>query len=75
MSDLYGRVRGSAKTEATRQGSKSSGIRTSAETWASKTVVELEADGSVLVYVSKKQGGGRKVLFEGNADSIAERLT
>ena len=41
MSHFYGIVRGSARTQATRQGSPSSGLRTIAASWQGAISVEL----------------------------------
>jgi hypothetical protein len=66
---LYGRLQGN-RGEATRTGSKASGIRTIAETWKSKVTVELEHDGSCVVYAASKFGSGQVKLWEGNSDEF-----
>lgn len=73
MAALYGRLQGN-RGEATRTGSKASGIRTVAETWGSKVTVHLSHDGSCVVYATPKRGGCEVMLWEGNSDEIVRAL-
>ena len=51
MSHFYGTVKGSAKTTATRRGSKASGLTTTAASW----------EGAVKVHLSHDEETGRAV--------------
>lgn len=44
MATFYGQVFGNAQTSASRQGSKNSGIRTSAQSWNGSIIVELQGE-------------------------------
>jgi hypothetical protein len=69
MAAVYGRVQGN-RSEATRGGSKASGIRTVAETWKSIVNVSLLHDGECRVYATDKHGNNSVTLWEGNTDSL-----
>lgn len=72
MSHFYGIVRGQAKTEATRTGSKNSGLGMTAASRQGAVTVELrEVDGKdwVMICLTPWQGQGmHKVLYAGRID-------
>src|SRR5690606_1638344 len=71
MAQFYGIVRGRAKTQATREGNKESGLVTTAASWEGAVKVQLyEQDGVDYAHVTIGPwcGGGRrdtKVLYSG----------
>lgn len=59
MATFYGQVFGNAQTSASRQGSKNSGIRTSAQSWNGSIIVELQGEEPmVTISVSDESSGG-----------------
>lgn len=69
MAHFYGAVTGKARTEATRLGSKASGLRAVAASWEGSVVTRLyERDGIdwAEVYLSPWHGSGTsKLLYDG----------
>ena len=71
MAALYGRLQGSAG-QATRCGSKGSGISSRLETWNGSIRTELAADGTFAVYVGEKHSPSQ-LIASGNVDSCEVR--
>lgn len=68
MADLMGSVVGH-RGEASRLGTKKSGIRSTLQTWNASITTRLDADGSCTVEVRDLKGDGRsQVVWEGNID-------
>lgn len=73
MAALYGSIQGN-RGEATRMGSKSSGIRSYVQTWDARVTVQLEADGTCRIVASDWQRGGTRIpIFEGNVHELLEQ--
>jgi hypothetical protein len=72
MAALYGRLQG-GRGEATRTGTKSSGIHATLETWEGKIYVDLEADGSFTVALGPK-GYGSAIVATGNVGNDGRYL-
>jgi hypothetical protein len=66
MAALYGRLQGN-RGEATRTGSKDSGIQATLETWEGKVRVDLDADGKFVVSLAEKHGSPVAIL-QGNVN-------
>lgn len=66
MAALYGRLQGN-RGEATRTGSKDSGITSQLETWEGSVRTELSADGEFRVYMGDKHFP-HTLVVEGNVN-------
>lgn len=70
MAHFYGKVNGQAKTEATRRGSKNTGLTTVAASWKGAIRTELyvddEGDDAFRIYEQQWHGNGiDRVIAEG----------
>ena len=78
MSQFYGTVSGQARTDATRRGSKRSGIVTYAAGWGGAIRVDVSENeaGEDIFYVSlvpwQSSGGQSRELASGKLDARAE---
>lgn len=75
MSEFYGRIQGH-RGEATRCGSKSSGIRTVAKSWTSSVeTFYYEEDGKTRVRITvRKEHGGSETLFDGTEQALMRKV-
>lgn len=72
MAHFYGNLKGS-RGEATRCGTKSSGIRVSARSWAGSVSVEMDEPGShpcVCIRVADGSTVGGRVLWSGRLETL-----
>jgi len=72
MAHFYGNLKG-ARGEATRCGTRDSGIRVSARSWAGSVSVEFEdRDGRAFVHLFARDGSGigGKLLYSGPLSSL-----
>jgi hypothetical protein len=73
VSHFYGRLSGDADTPATRQGSKSSGIRAEVSTLGAAIYVELYIWNNVdMVRISADVGDQHLVIFNGMLEDAAD---
>lgn len=71
MAALYGTLQGH-RGEATRMGTKDSGMSAALQTWGGKARLTLDADGTCELHVSHPTRGGTTKVWSGNIDQIAE---
>jgi hypothetical protein len=75
MSEFYGRIQGH-RGEATRCGSKTSGITTVAKSWVSAvTTYYWIEDGKTRVRIAvTKEHGGSETLFDGTEEALLRKV-
>lgn len=79
MAKFYGTLIGQAKTEATRRGSESSGIRASVQSWDGSCISSLRynQEGELIIDLSWNDGSscyGSEHLFSGTIDELRAKL-
>lgn len=70
MAALRGTVRG-MRGEASRLGSKASGLTVTAATWGGEARLTLAADGTARLEIGHPTAGGFREAWAGNIDEIA----
>ena len=74
MAHFYGNLKGS-RGEATRCGTKSSGIRVSARSWSGSVSVEMDEPGAhtcVCIRVADGSLTGGRILFSGRLSTLLD---
>ena len=78
MSVLYGSVQG-CRGEATRCGSKSSGVRASVQSWTCSLVsyMDLDDNGNPVITLKASEGSsgyGSETIFSGSLEELKAKL-
>lgn len=78
MATFYGQVQGNRETKAVRQGSKTSGIASSVQSYDGSITTKLSYGKSgglmVQVYVTPETGFYGNLIFQGSIDEYCEKL-
>lgn len=77
MATFYGAVKGQAKSEATRRGTNSSGLRVSAQSWNGSVITRLKYNGDVLnveIQIADGSKSSGYTYFDGSLDELKKVL-
>lgn len=78
MASLYGSLQG-CRGEATRCGSKSSGVRASVQSWTGSLVsyMDLDDNGNPIITLKASEGSssyGNETIFSGSLEELKAKL-
>ena len=74
MSEFYGQIKGKAQGLATREGSKSSGLRVSCQSYNGSVIVATQKSGVFSIEVSDESSFYGTTIWTGTVDELKRSL-